>query len=570
MGEVSNGRYIDILLVEHHPEESRRIEQMLEAAENNPYRLQKTTSVQAALQLLTSDYTPQIVLLDFDLPDSEGLKTIRHFHLAHPWLPIIVLTDTADQQIATDAAAIGAHDFVVKKDLSSADLRRVLRYTLERRFNEEQLREGQAVYRRQAQELDLLNRVISAASASDSEQSILNDSCQEMFRYFNALRVFILLCSQANSTATVWAEEHHPGLPPLANRQLDLTSEPAFTAVSSMHQTLILPALSQNLAQILETTQQSKLMIHVLQLAGEAIGFIVLNLPNTHPLSTSNTRLISMVAEEIGLALEKIRLHGRLQAYANELETRVAERTQALAEANEQLKSLDQLKTKFVSDVSHELRNPITNLSLYLELLEYSPPDRQAKYFSTLRTQIRRLSNLVEEILTLSRLENNNYRKLYRPFDLNFLIQQAVVAHTPRAQSKQIKLHFEPRTPLPAAWGEPNQITQIVTNLLDNALNYTSQGSITISTDFRENGANTEIIMHVIDSGMGISKDDLPHIFERFYRGAQVDKDHIMGTGLGLGIVKEIVTRHNGRIEVTHTSSEGSCFTVTLPTTPSE
>jgi signal transduction histidine kinase len=300
-------------------------------------------------------------------------------------------------------------------------------------------------------------------------------------------------------------------------------------------------------------------------LEGENIGFFVLNLPHSYELAVSDVRLVAMVAEEVELALTKIRLHGRLQAYTNELEDRVQERTQALAEANEQLKSLDQLKSKFVSDVSHELRNPITNLTLYLELLEFAGPEKQPKYFSILRNQVRRLSSLVEEILTLSRLENQNFSDLYKPIDFNYLIQQVIVAHKPRAQNNKIKLHFEPTAPLPPVWGEPNQITQIATNLLDNALNYTSVGTITITTQQHKNGAKTEIILQVSDSGIGIPKEDLPHIFDRFYRGSQINRDKIMGTGLGLGIVHEIVSLHNGRIHVRSSPNQGSTFTIYLP-----
>jgi signal transduction histidine kinase len=335
-------------------------------------------------------------------------------------------------------------------------------------------------------------------------------------------------------------------------------------------QTLICPRLSADLKLFLTSPEESKAIIHPLTLEGENIGFFVLNLPSTYELAVSDVRLLAMVAEEVELALTKIRLHGRLQAYANKLEDRVQERTQALAEANEQLKSLDKLKSKFVSDVSHELRNPITNLTLYLELLEFAKPEKQPKYFSILRNQVRRLTSLVEEILTLSRLENQSYQHLYQPIDFNYLIQQVIVAHKPRAQNNQIKLFFQPTIPLPPVWGELNQITQIVTNLLDNALNYTAEGTITVTTDLLENDSETEIVLNVSDSGIGIPEEDLPYIFDRFYRGSQINRDNNMGTGLGLGIVNEIVALHNGRISVSSTPNQGSTFTVILPAAPQD
>ena len=558
-----NGRNVDILLVEDNPGDVRRIELMLNSLEDT-YRLHTASSVKSAHQTL-SNQPVQIILLDLTLPDSDGLQTIRTMHATYPRVPIVVLTGLNDKQVAADAAAAGAHDYLVKHDLDPANLWRVLRYTLERCLHEEQLRASQRAYQRQARELNLLNRIISAASASNDEQSILDVTCFELAQFYNALRVLILVRHHQDSLVTVQAEHHHPDMPPRKHNQLNLDVEVHFSAVLLTQQTLICPQLSTNLKLFLTSPEDSKAIIHPLTLEEENIGFIVLNLPSAYELAVSDVRLIAMVAEEVELALTKIRLHGRLQAYANELEDRVQERTQALAAANEQLKSLDILKSKFVSDVSHELRNPITNLTLYLELLEFAKPEKQPKYFSILRNQVRRLSSLVEEILTLSRLESQTHHHLFQPIDFNYLIQQVIVAHKPRAQNKQVKLHFAPTTPLPPIWGEPNQITQIVTNLLDNALNYSAEGIITVTTELQQSEANGEIILTVSDSGMGIAKEDLPYIFDRFYRGSHIDRDKMVGTGLGLSIVNEIVALHNGRISVSSSPNQGSTFTVALP-----
>ncbi|MCA9955320.1 MAG: response regulator [Anaerolineales bacterium] len=563
-----NGRYIDILLVEDNPGDARRIELMLESADI-AYHLNTAVSLQATFSHLNKNPV-QIVLLDLTLPDSSGIETVRNLRAAHPWTPIVVLTGLEDEQIIAEAATAGAHDYLVKHDLTAANLHRVLRYALERHFQEDQLRESQLAYRRQARELNLLNRIISAASASNNEAKIMRDTCLELAQFYGTLRTVIMLNEHQDSLLTVVAEYHQPHLQPLLSRQIDLESESFFMAVTRLEQSLILPSIPLRLKQFLGTSDSSKLIIQSLHLSNKHIGFFLLNLPEEHQLAASDAQLLGILAEELSLTLEKIQLYGRLQAYTNELEERVQQRTQALAEANEQLKSLDILKSKFVSDVSHELRNPITNLTLYLELLEFAPPEKQTKYFNTLRNQVRRLSNLVEEILTLSRLESNKYHHLYQPVDFNYLIQQVVNVHKPRAKSKQIKLSFSPATPLPPALGEPNQLTQIVTNLLDNALNYTNQGTIQVTTALHQNQTQAEIELCVSDTGMGIPQEDLPHIFERFYRGSKIDRETLVGTGLGLGIVSEIVNLHNGRIDVSSTPNQGTTFIVHLPIAPKQ
>lgn len=563
-----NGRSINILLVEDNPGDARRIELMLETTDVD-YRLMTAVSFHATLNHLNENPV-QIVLLDLTLPDSSGIETVRNLRAAHPWTPIVVLTGLEDEQLIAEAATAGAHDYLVKQDLTAAGLQRALRYALERHSQEDQLRESQLAYRRQARELNLLNRIISAAAASNDETIIMQHTCLELAQFYQTPRTLILLNHHQDSLLTVAAEYHEPHLQPLLGRQIDLESESFFMAVTRLDQSLVLPALPLRLKQFLATSANSKMIIQPLHLSGNHIGFFLLNLPEEHQLAASDAQMLGILAEELGLTLEKIQLYGRLHAYTNELEERVQQRTQALAAANEQLKSLDKLKSKFVSDVSHELRNPITNLTLYLELLEFAPAEKQPKYFNTLRNQVRRLSNLVEEILTLSRLESNRYHHLYQPVDFNYLIQQVVNVHKPRAQSKQIKLRFEPTTPLPLVWGEPNQLTQIVTNLLDNALNYTSQGSIKVTTAQRQSGEKAEIELCISDTGMGIPQEDLPHIFERFYRGSQVDRESLIGTGLGLGIVSEIVSLHNGRIDVSSTPNQGTTFIVHLPMAPQQ
>lgn len=568
VNSVVNGRNVDILLVEDNPGDVRRIELMLEMVEDS-YRLHSVNSVESANQALAGNKI-QIILLDLTLPDSNGVQTIRAIRAAYQWVPIVVLTGQMDEQLVAEAASAGAHDYLAKNDLTPANLKRVLRYALERRHHEEQLRTSQTVYYRQARELNLLNRIISAASASNNEQSILDATCYELAQFYNAWRVLIALDQATEPSLIVQAEYCQPERPSRLHGQYAWEGDELFTAVRLTQQTLITPVISPRLKQFLAAPDNSKVIIHPLVLEGENIGFVLLNLHQTYEMAVSDVRLVKMVTEEIELALTKIRLYGRLQAHATELEDRVQERTQELAEANEQLKSLDKLKSKFVSDVSHELRNPITNLTLYLELLEFAKPGKQDKYFNILRNQVRRLSNLVEEILALSRLENNDYGNLFTPIDLNLLIQQIIDTHKPRAKRLDIKLHFEPFDPLPPVWGEPNQLTQIITNLLDNALSYTAKGFVNVSTNIHQNGSGTEVILCVSDSGMGIPVEDLPHIFERFYRGSQIDRDVLIGTGLGLGIVKEIVTSHNGRISVKSTINKGSSFTVTLPSAPQE
>jgi signal transduction histidine kinase len=277
------------------------------------------------------------------------------------------------------------------------------------------------------------------------------------------------------------------------------------------------------------------------------------------PIKTTSGYRIGSMSLDI---TERKRIEDEIRRLNEDLEQRVVDRTRELAAANARLTELDQLKSKFVSDVSHELRTPIANLKLYIDLLTHGKPEKQEQYLQVLRQQVRRVTALVDDILDLSRLERRKEQGLiYWAVALNEVVDQVVLAHQPSAEADGLLLTFEPAFPLPPVRADANQLAQVVTNLVANALSYTSAGYVRVSTHAENNGA----CLCVADSGSGIAPDDLPHVFERFYRGQLVLKNDVPGTGLGLAIVKEIVDLHEGRIEVDSQPGRGTTFRVWLP-----
>jgi signal transduction histidine kinase len=255
-----------------------------------------------------------------------------------------------------------------------------------------------------------------------------------------------------------------------------------------------------------------------------------------------------------------------LEQYAADLEVRVSSRTRELAEANQQLRELDRLKSKFVSNVSHELRTPISNLKLYMSLLQRGKHEKRAHYEAMLQNSVERLGQLVEDILSLSRVEIAHYQpRELEPTDLNAVINNIVAHHQPQAESAGLQLTFQGQPDLPLVNGDFNQLSQLVTNLLLNSLRYTQRGTIRVHTT-APNGQE-QVLVAVEDTGIGILPEDLPHVFERFYRGNHRQPKEIPGTGLGLAIVKEIVDIHQGEIRLESQVDVGTRVLVTLPVT---
>jgi len=232
-----------------------------------------------------------------------------------------------------------------------------------------------------------------------------------------------------------------------------------------------------------------------------------------------------------------------------------------------QSKELERLKDQFILEVSHELRTPVTNMGLYAELLERGKPEKKAEYLSILRSEINQLMRMIEDILDLSRLEIGKYKRAsFSLVDFNLLADQVVAAHLPLAQEAGLDLVFIPGENLPRISGEQNQLARVLTNLLSNAIRYTPAGSVQVKTfaDYRG------LCVEVKDTGIGIDPDDLPHLYDRFYRGKAVSQSKIIGSGLGLAIVKEIVELHDGQIQVESAVGQGTTFRVWLPAPPIE
>jgi len=232
-------------------------------------------------------------------------------------------------------------------------------------------------------------------------------------------------------------------------------------------------------------------------------------------------------------------------------------------------KELDRLKDQFVSSVSHEFRAPLTNIKLYLRLLDSGRPEKREQYMQTLQRETTRLENLIEDLLSISRLDLGAAPAASVPVALDPLIAEIIADRSDLAAKHSISLDYLPKTGLPPALAEASLFAQVITNLMSNAINYTPPGGlVTISTGTRVNDQQEWIIVSVQDTGPGISAADRLHIFERFYRGEAARQSGASGTGLGLAICQQVVDKLGGRLTVESEPGQGAVFTVWLKPAP--
>ncbi|MBN1285155.1 MAG: PAS domain S-box protein [Anaerolineae bacterium] len=231
------------------------------------------------------------------------------------------------------------------------------------------------------------------------------------------------------------------------------------------------------------------------------------------------------------------------------------------------LKEVERMKDVFVSNVSHELRTPIASIRLYHDLLMRSP-DNSRRYMEHLQRETDRLQRIIEDLLFLSRLDQEQTTLRCSPVDLNELAAQYIADRVVLADQRKLRLSFEALPGLPLMELDRGLIGQALSILLTNALNYTPAGG-KVTVRARADSADDQwwAGLEVNDTGPGIPLHEQPRLFERFFRGSTARESGMPGTGLGLALVKEIVSRHGGWVDVISTGvpGEGATFCLWLP-----
>ncbi len=284
---------------------------------------------------------------------------------------------------------------------------------------------------------------------------------------------------------------------------------------------------------------------------------------------------------------ERVATQKALEQYRLELEHRVHLRTQELTSANQRLQSevshclateeqlriakrltddANQAKTAFVTNTVHELRTPLTSILGYAELLRDEPatPDVRRQHADVIYQSSLQLMTLIDELLDMARIEAGRINITPGEFDIRQLLPYIVNLLQPRAAEKQLELllQIDDHVP-PTLYTDQARLRQILLNLLSNAIKFTSRGSVTL----RVKSHVDSLHFQVLDTGIGIDPDHLPHLFEPFFQVENANDQNIRGTGLGLSISHELAEKLGGFLHAESTPGKGSTFTLTLPST---
>jgi two-component system phosphate regulon sensor histidine kinase PhoR len=231
----------------------------------------------------------------------------------------------------------------------------------------------------------------------------------------------------------------------------------------------------------------------------------------------------------------------------------------------------EQLRADFIANASHELRTPLAAVSGFIETLRghaKDDPEAREQFLGIMGVEAARMRRLIDDLLSLSRIEMNEHVKPEGRIELESVVRQAAAALKPLAAQDGITITVEAESPIPQVMGDQDELAQLFQNLIHNAIKYgREQGQVKISVGFSPDG---QVFAAVRDDGEGIAPSVIPRLTERFYRVDVKRSRERGGTGLGLAIVKHIISRHQGRLGIESKLGEGSVFTVFLPPAPAE
>ena len=287
---------------------------------------------------------------------------------------------------------------------------------------------------------------------------------------------------------------------------------------------------------------------------GQATGVIILIRSSVQPFTSSQVKLVETFADQAVIAIENARLFEEVQA-----------RTRELAKTVDDLEIASQHKSQFVANMSHELRTPLAAILGYAELMQegfYEPLGQKSMDALTrIRSNGKHLLGLINTVLDIAKIESGQFSLNLGEYAVESVVETVRAATESLAETKKLTLKTDVAKRLPVGLGDEQRLTQVLLNLVGNAIKFTDTGEVRVTAS----AANSHFTVSVTDTGPGIPADQLTSVFEQFH---QVDSSNTKakgGTGLGLAISKQIVEMHGGRIWAELSLGKGATFRMELP-----
>lgn len=495
-----------------------------------------------------------LLVVDIRMPDVDGLMVLRRALEVDPNITTVFITGYATMGRVIEALNAGARGLLLKP-FGIDQLHEAIEAALAQRQKEQE-------WLRLRAQLPIF--LISQTLMTEGDVNELSRRLLEVVaRQIGADRAILMLLDEVAGELNVAATM---GLPvqSLRGMRVAATGSPLERALHAQ-ETLVWDSASWDdlelpLRALVAGAEVETLLLVPLCTGKKAVGVLSLSQARRRGREVASTQsdltLLSIMGRQSAIALENARLYAVEQ-----------QRTAELARALEQQQELDRLKSEFIQNVSHELRTPLAMILGYAELLALGHlGEVKAEQQGPLEIMVQRahvLRDLIENITAI--LENEMREPSRHAVGLAELVGEALTDFQVLADDAGLQLQGALAESLPPVLGDVEHLRRVVDNLIGNALKFTPRGGV-IAVSVRS--ANGQVVLEVVDTGIGISPEHRERIFERFYQVDGTTRRTHGGCGLGLALVKEIVERHGGRVRVESQLGRGSKFTVSLPAGP--
>ena len=573
---------INILLVDDSPTNLLALESILRAPDRN---LIRASCGEEALRYLL-DNEAALVLLDVYMPGIDGLETaelIRGREKSRD-IPIIFLTaNSTGVRHLSRGYSLGAVDYIVKPVEPEILRSKVAVFVELFKKTREIKRQAQLLHEKNLElenaNLARLNMLIDLgqelAAENDPEQ-VLAQFCRSSRRIVGAEEAAVCVldagatsmrhffhCTKQKETVSVSV------IPAIVQRALDrVIVEQRALRLSEADESMLADEIDYD-------SLHSFLGAPILSASGVSGWFYVLNKTDADDFSEADERLAATLTTQVSVAYENARLYAETESHAAELRSEMAVRKQAEEEraqllireqaARAEAELANRTKDEFLATLSHELRTPLSAILGWSHILRTNQLGKKdwARGLETIERNARVQSQLIDDLLDVSRIISGKIRIEPRAVDLATVIDAAIDSVRPTFEAKEIQFETDVESRDSIVLGDANRLQQIFWNLFSNAVKFTPQGG-RVRVQVREQDFGVKV--SVIDSGVGITPEFLPYIFDRFSQADGSTTRAHGGLGLGLAIVRHLVELHHGRVEVeSQGEDQGATFTVRLP-----
>jgi signal transduction histidine kinase/FixJ family two-component response regulator len=496
------------------------------------------------------------IFLDYRLPGADGLAVLRAIHERGLLIPVVILTGQGDEQLAVALMKAGATDYLAKSAMSPERLAQTLRYAIRVQRAEAQAQQAQQALLRAAEEQRFLAQASRLLVASLDYTTTLTNLAQlavptladycivDIVANDGSIERLAVAHRDPAKQALLHELQRRYPLPEDARagyRKVIRTAESDLFRIVS-DDVLVQIACDQEHLDMLRTIGMRSAICVPLMAHGRVLGALSLATSETNREYGLNDLAL---AEDLGyraaVAIDNARLYHEAQ-------------------------NAVRVRDQFLSIASHELKTPLTALLGNAQLLQrrairegsFSPRDQRALH--VIADQAMRLNKMIAALLDISRIEMGQLSIVRVPMDLTALVCRVIAEIQPTLEQHSIN-YTDPGMPL---WieGDELRLEQVLHNLIGNAVKYSpAGGTVAVRVEQRE----TCVCAIIEDDGIGIPASSMPQLFTRFYRADNVNPQNISGMGIGLFVVKEIMTLHGGTVAVTSQEGQGSTFTICLP-----